>query len=220
MDIIIIMIIMIMIRGLIGIEILGGAQNWRIWSSSWPLVRFFSMQLLPGMFVLMLFLYFWSDFFFLSFFSWVFFLLFSVLVIVFLVQSWDLLIGSDAYRTGLEVKSGLESLSLGHARVFYLVLGQLWCICTCLISLFLHFYEEIKVVFFLIFFAVPYLVGPWWWIWERKHCGICTIQGYAFASCYGVNHIGVFSVAVIDWSCREFKADPIDFLLLSPLPFI
>ncbi|KAG6771091.1 hypothetical protein POTOM_022437 [Populus tomentosa] len=78
---------------------------------------------------------------------------------------WDLLIGSDAYRTGLEVKSGLE---------------------------------KIKVVFFLFFFAVPYLVGPWWWIWERKHCGICTIQGYAIASCYGVNHIGVFSVAVID----------------------
>lgn len=53
------------------------------------------------------------------------FLIFSVLVIVFLVQSSDLLIGSDAYRTGLEVKSGLESLSLGHARVLYLVLGQL-----------------------------------------------------------------------------------------------
>jgi hypothetical protein len=64
-------------------------------------------------------------FFLLSFFFHGFFFLFSVLVIVFLVQSWDLLIGSDAYRTGLEVKSGLESLSLGHARVLYLVLGQL-----------------------------------------------------------------------------------------------
>ncbi|KAB5551614.1 hypothetical protein DKX38_008925 [Salix brachista] len=29
---------------------------------------------------------------------------------------WDLLIGSDGCRTGLEVKSGLESLNLGHAR--------------------------------------------------------------------------------------------------------
>lgn len=43
----------------------------------------------------------------------------------FLVQSWDLLIGGDGCRTGLEVKSGLESLNLGHARVLYLVLGQL-----------------------------------------------------------------------------------------------
>lgn len=58
------------------------------------------------------------------------------------------------------------------------------------------FDESVSAFFF--FFAVPYLVGPWWWIWERKHCGICTIQGYANASFYGINHIGVFPVAVID----------------------
>lgn len=52
-----------------------------------------------------------------------------MLVIVFLVQSWDLLIGSDAYRTGLEVKSGLESLSLGHARVL-----------SCTWSIMMHLY--------------------------------------------------------------------------------